>query len=292
MVEIHRPGTRRSSPRPSALRVARRAEPRPNWTALDAHQREPRAAGERAVALEHDEEDRGPRDGSGRGVRDFVERLVDRAHGRAVYVTAPSFGEPDEPGGHLGLCSGECSTSAATRRSFSPTIKARAKVSIVPARGAIATSFRVGERELLYLDETTLRDPTKSVRGGIPILFPSPGKLEGDRFARGAFHGAMKQHGFARDLPWQVTATSHRRRRRRGDPHARVERWDACCVPVGLPSRPHLLAGADAASSGGERHQYGGRTVAPSRSGSTPTSTSPTRQAPASPRAPPGPSTT
>lgn len=76
--------------------------------------------------------------------------------------------------------------------------------SIVPARGAIATSFRVGDRELLYLDDATLRDPTKNVRGGVPVLFPSPGRLTGDRFARAGRSGAMKQHGFARDLVWTV----------------------------------------------------------------------------------------
>jgi galactose mutarotase-like enzyme len=85
---------------------------------------------------------------------------------------------------------------------------ARSSARIVPARGAIATSFRVDERELLYLDESTLRDPTKNVRGGIPLLFPSPGKLGGDRFTRGERSGAMKQHGFARELPWAVASTS------------------------------------------------------------------------------------
>ena len=69
------------------------------------------------------------------------------------------------------------------------------------------THFRVAGRELLYLDEATLADSTKNVRGGIPLLFPSPGKLEGDRFTRGAAGGAMKQHGFARELPWAVRDT-------------------------------------------------------------------------------------
>jgi galactose mutarotase-like enzyme len=82
--------------------------------------------------------------------------------------------------------------------------QAGSAVSIVPARGAIATQFRVGDRELLYLDEATLRDLKKNVRGGIPVLFPSPGKLEGDRFERQGVAGAMKQHGFARELPWTV----------------------------------------------------------------------------------------
>jgi len=46
-------------------------------------------------------------------------------------------------------------------------------VTIAPARGAIVTRFRVGERDLLFLDESTLADRTKNVRGGIPLLFPS-----------------------------------------------------------------------------------------------------------------------
>jgi len=78
-------------------------------------------------------------------------------------------------------------------------------VSIVPRRGAIVSRFRVGERDLLYMDASTLEDPAKNVRGGIPILFPSPGKLEGDDWSRGGERGSMKQHGFARDLPWDVT---------------------------------------------------------------------------------------
>ena len=85
---------------------------------------------------------------------------------------------------------------------------ARSAVSIVPARGAIVTRFRVGDRELLYLDEATLRDPTKNVRGGIPVLFPSPGRLTGDHFARAGRSGSMKQHGFARDLPWETRSVA------------------------------------------------------------------------------------
>jgi galactose mutarotase-like enzyme len=82
--------------------------------------------------------------------------------------------------------------------------EAGSAVSIVPARGAIVTRFRVGARELLYLEEATLRDPAKNVRGGIPVLFPSPGRLTGDRFAHGGRSGSMKQHGFARDLAWET----------------------------------------------------------------------------------------
>ena len=66
------------------------------------------------------------------------------------------------------------------------------------------TRFDVGARRVLFLDEATLRDPTKNVRGGVPVLFPSPGKLTGDAWSYAGKTGAMKQHGFARNLPWQV----------------------------------------------------------------------------------------
>src|SRR5438874_1631584 len=74
---------------------------------------------------------------------------------------------------------------------------AKSEVVIAPKRGAIVTSFRVDGRELLFMDESTLHDPAKNVRGGNPVLFPAPGKLEGDAWAWGGRRGAMKQHGFA-----------------------------------------------------------------------------------------------
>jgi galactose mutarotase-like enzyme len=79
------------------------------------------------------------------------------------------------------------------------------QVTIAPQRGALVTSFRVGERELLYLDAGTLLDAGKNVRGGIPVLFPAPGKLEGDSWHRAGHTGAMKQHGFARNVRWTVS---------------------------------------------------------------------------------------
>lgn len=72
---------------------------------------------------------------------------------------------------------------------------------LVPERGGLVTGWRCqgpwGERELLYFDAERFADPAKSVRGGIPVLFPICGGLEGS---------AMPQHGFARDLPWQIRA--------------------------------------------------------------------------------------
>jgi galactose mutarotase-like enzyme len=83
--------------------------------------------------------------------------------------------------------------------------RAGSRVLIAPRRGALVSSFRIGERELLYLDAESFRDPTKNVRGGIPVLFPAPGKLADDRWQWGGRSGSMKQHGFARTLPWQVS---------------------------------------------------------------------------------------
>jgi galactose mutarotase-like enzyme len=82
------------------------------------------------------------------------------------------------------------------------------RATLAPSRGGMATRFRVGAREVFYLDESTLLDETKNVRGGSPVLFPSPGKLADDRWSRGGRSGALKQHGFARNLAWRVV--SHR----------------------------------------------------------------------------------
>ena len=75
---------------------------------------------------------------------------------------------------------------------------------LAPGRGGMVTRWTVGGREVFYLDEASLRDPTKNVRGGNPVLFPQPGKLDGDVFERHGHRGSMKQHGFARNLAWTV----------------------------------------------------------------------------------------
>jgi len=77
-------------------------------------------------------------------------------------------------------------------------------VSLAPARGGMATRFSVRGVPVLFLDDATLADPTKSVRGGIPILFPIAGKLPGDRYDVAGRTLPMKQHGFARNLAWTV----------------------------------------------------------------------------------------
>jgi galactose mutarotase-like enzyme len=72
------------------------------------------------------------------------------------------------------------------------------RVTFAPFRGGLVTQFSAGNIEYLALDEATFRDPSANVRGGIPVLFPFPGRLTGDRYlARGAAY-ALGQHGFAR----------------------------------------------------------------------------------------------
>ena len=88
--------------------------------------------------------------------------------------------------------------------------RTRGRVVIAPSRGGMVTRFDVEGRPILYLDAETLGDPTKNVRGGNPVLFPSPGPLAGDRFDRGGKSGSMKQHGFARQKAWAVASSSER----------------------------------------------------------------------------------
>jgi len=75
---------------------------------------------------------------------------------------------------------------------------------LAPSRGGMATRLSLGGRHRFFLDESTLRDVTKNVRGGNPVLFPSPGKLAGDAYVVAGESHALKQHGFARNLPWEI----------------------------------------------------------------------------------------
>jgi galactose mutarotase-like enzyme len=85
--------------------------------------------------------------------------------------------------------------------------EAQSTAVLAPARGGMLTRIAVAGRELLYLDRATFDDPAANVRGGVPVLFPSPGKLGGDAWSWGGQRGALKQHGFARNLPWAVAGT-------------------------------------------------------------------------------------
>jgi len=78
------------------------------------------------------------------------------------------------------------------------------QLQVVPERGGLITGWRSGGQERLYFDAERFADPSKSVRGGIPVLFPVCGNLPGNQLVlpQGAF--PMPQHGFARDRPWQL----------------------------------------------------------------------------------------
>ena len=78
------------------------------------------------------------------------------------------------------------------------------RLRVVPERGGLVTEWRCNEREILYLDQERFADPSKSVRGGIPVLFPICGNLPGDRLPLASGDVTLKQHGFARDLPWSI----------------------------------------------------------------------------------------
>ena len=67
---------------------------------------------------------------------------------------------------------------------------------VVPERGGLVTGWRTGDREVLYFDAERFADPSKSVRGGIPVLFPICGGLP---------DSPLPQHGFARDQSWRLS---------------------------------------------------------------------------------------
>ena len=78
------------------------------------------------------------------------------------------------------------------------------RLRVVPERGGIVTEWRCNGREILYFDQSRYADPTQSIRGGIPVLFPICGNLPGDRLPLKSGEASLKQHGFARGLPWQL----------------------------------------------------------------------------------------
>ena len=73
---------------------------------------------------------------------------------------------------------------------------------IAPDRGALVTSLSVASKKLLFLDRSTLEDRKKSVRGGIPILFPFACALDQDTLV--ATGTRIRKHGFGRDKAWSV----------------------------------------------------------------------------------------
>ncbi len=82
------------------------------------------------------------------------------------------------------------------------------QIEVVPERGGIVTSWRINGQEVFYLDSDRFTHPELSVRGGNPILFPLCGNLPNDTYNVDGKDYQIKQHGFARELPWTATAQS------------------------------------------------------------------------------------
>lgn len=86
--------------------------------------------------------------------------------------------------------------------------EADAYLEVVPARGGIITRWQICGEDILYLDRERFKDPNLSVRGGVPILFPICGNLPDNTYQHQVRNYTLKQHGFARDLPWEVIKQS------------------------------------------------------------------------------------
>jgi galactose mutarotase-like enzyme len=67
---------------------------------------------------------------------------------------------------------------------------------VAPERGGLLTSFCVKNVNFLYLDKETFKTPEKSIRGGIPVLFPQAGLYSGPY--------KLKHHGFAKLKAWNL----------------------------------------------------------------------------------------
>ena len=78
-------------------------------------------------------------------------------------------------------------------------------IKFCPERGGLITNWISDGEEILYFDEKRFMDKTKSIRGGIPILFPICGNLNTSNSIFGKEYLQLTQHGFARDLQWQYS---------------------------------------------------------------------------------------
>ena len=73
-----------------------------------------------------------------------------------------------------------------------------------PKRGGIILRWLSNDHEILYFDQDRFLDNKKSIRGGIPILFPICGDLENNAlFGNNCLD--LMQHGFARDHEWKYS---------------------------------------------------------------------------------------
>tara|TARA_Y100001968_G_scaffold226919_1_gene209663 strand:+ start:6306 stop:7160 length:855 start_codon:yes stop_codon:yes gene_type:complete len=78
------------------------------------------------------------------------------------------------------------------------------RLRVVPERGGLITEWLCSGKEILYFDLDRFKLKDKSIRGGIPILFPICGGLPQGliKLSKGDF--PIHQHGFARDICWKI----------------------------------------------------------------------------------------
>ncbi|MDX2216493.1 MAG: hypothetical protein SFY66_24735 [Oculatellaceae cyanobacterium bins.114] len=81
---------------------------------------------------------------------------------------------------------------------------AQSQIEVVPERGGIVTRWQFQGHDIFYLDEARFTNPELTVRGGIPILFPICGNLPDNTYTHKGQVYTLKQHGFAREMPWEV----------------------------------------------------------------------------------------
>lgn len=80
----------------------------------------------------------------------------------------------------------------------------KAFVDVCPERGGMVTAFQSEGEDVLFMNEDTLFDTSKNVRGGIPVLFPIAGQLTDKTYEWNGSAYKMNNHGLARTRPWTV----------------------------------------------------------------------------------------
>ena len=83
-------------------------------------------------------------------------------------------------------------------------------IKFCPSRGGLITKWVHDSQDILYFDEERFLNKSKSIRGGIPVLFPICGNLNKKSFF-GEDYVDLKQHGFARDLEWKHSIDNNKK---------------------------------------------------------------------------------
>jgi len=84
---------------------------------------------------------------------------------------------------------------------------AQTYIEVVPERGCIISKYVQDGEEIFYLEQDTLEDLSKNIRGGNPILFPISSYLVDETYYYNDQAYQLKQHGFARNLAGKVVST-------------------------------------------------------------------------------------